>query len=145
MRLRVVAAGKLREAGLRSLVDDWAARCAARWPLRVEPVRNMAAVRATLADAAPPRVVLDERGAEPSTEELCAWLTAQADAGVREVSFFVADADGFSPPDRDAAERVLSLSRLTLAHRLALVVLVEQLYRCVALASGHPYHRRGRS
>jgi 23S rRNA (pseudouridine1915-N3)-methyltransferase len=42
---------------------------------------------------------------------------------------------------RARAQESWSLSRLTLPHALARVVLIEQLYRAVSLLDGHPYHR----
>ena len=44
-------------------------------------------------------------------------------------------------PERAKAERSLSLSKLTLPHRLARVVAAEQLYRAFTLLKGEPYHR----
>ena len=50
-------------------------------------------------------------------------------------------ADGLAERIRKGAAAVLSLSSFTFAHGLARVVLAEQLYRAVSLATGHPYHR----
>ena len=74
------------------------------------------------------------------TTFLARWLDTWRSGGVRQVSFYIGDADGFTAEDRDGAERLLALSRLTLPHRLARLILLEQLYRAATLLAGHPYH-----
>jgi len=61
-------------------------------------------------------------------------------AGV-DLAFLVGGADGFAPEVRARADLTLALSRLTLPHALARVVLVEQLYRAHSILAHHPYHR----
>ncbi|RTG95352.1 23S rRNA (pseudouridine(1915)-N(3))-methyltransferase RlmH, partial [Thermus scotoductus] len=53
----------------------------------------------------------------------------------------VGGAEGYSEGVREGADLLLSLSPLTLQHELALLVLMEQLYRILTLRAGHPYHR----
>ncbi|MCH7924604.1 MAG: 23S rRNA (pseudouridine(1915)-N(3))-methyltransferase RlmH, partial [Planctomycetes bacterium] len=52
---------------------------------------------------------------------------------------YIGGADGFSDKFRSSADRLLSLSKMTLPHELARVVLLEQLYRAFAIMAGHPY------
>jgi rRNA large subunit m3Psi methyltransferase RlmH len=54
--------------------------------------------------------------------------------------FAVGPADGFTEEARQAAALVLSLGKMTLAHELARIVLLEQLYRAFTILKGHPYH-----
>jgi 23S rRNA (pseudouridine1915-N3)-methyltransferase len=54
--------------------------------------------------------------------------------------FGVGAADGFTDQAIRAATLVLSLGKMTLAHELARVVLLEQLYRAFTILKGHPYH-----
>lgn len=54
--------------------------------------------------------------------------------------FAVGGADGFTDQARQSASLVLSLGNMTLAHELARVVLLEQLYRAFTILKGHPYH-----
>lgn len=49
--------------------------------------------------------------------------------------------EGLDPAVTKAAHKVLSLSKMTLPHRLARVVLMEQLYRAFTILRGEPYHR----
>jgi len=85
-------------------------------------------------------VILDERGDEPTSVELAkrvgAWLTRAQD-----VALVIGGSDGLSAAVRARAQETLALSRMTLAHRLARLVLLEQLYRALALGAGFPYHR----
>jgi 23S rRNA (pseudouridine1915-N3)-methyltransferase len=85
-------------------------------------------------------VALDERGSEPTSAELARRLRAWLEGG-RDVAFAVGGADGLSAAVLARAEERLSLSRMTLAHRLARLVLAEQLYRAFTILRGEPYHR----
>ncbi len=84
-------------------------------------------------------VALDEGGRERSTEELAAWLGERRQRGR---TVFVIGSDlGLDGSLKAAAHERLALSRLTLPHALARVVLLEQLYRACDLLAGGQYHR----
>lgn len=83
------------------------------------------------------RVVLDPAGEEWTSRQLASFLEK---AG-RDVAFFVGGAEGFSEEFRRSADRLLSISKLTLPHELARVVLAEQIYRAFTMLRGHPYPR----
>lgn len=85
-------------------------------------------------------IALDERGVQPSTRELAGWLSGWMEEGVSP-AFVIGGADGLDPGLKARAGRLLGLSRLTLPHALARVLLAEQLYRAACIIKGHPYHR----
>jgi 23S rRNA (pseudouridine1915-N3)-methyltransferase len=85
-------------------------------------------------------VALDERGREHTSPELARRLAAWLEGG-RDVALVIGGSDGLSEALLARAEERLSLSRLTLAHRLARLVLAEQLYRAFTILRGEPYHR----
>jgi len=85
-------------------------------------------------------VVLDEGGVEHDSAAFARRLAAWLEGG-RDVALALGGAGGLAEPVRSRAEERLSLSRLTLAHRLARLVLVEQLYRAFTILRGEPYHR----
>ena len=80
------------------------------------------------------------RGKQLSSEELAKFLGGYQDRNPLPLLFAVGAADGFTDQARQAATLVLSLGRMTLAHELARVVLLEQLYRAFTILKGHPYH-----
>ena len=137
MKLRISCVGKLKDRALVDWVEEYVKRSRRFFPIQIDWVRDMPALRAR---AAAPNVVLDERGRSLSTQGLADWLADHRDRGTREVSFQIGDAHGFSQADRDGADLVLALSSFTLPHRLAQVMLVEQLYRAGTVVFGHPYH-----
>lgn len=106
-----------------------------------ESIKTSEAVR--LLDKLPPGdrlVALDEHGREVTTRELADLMARWMTEG-RDVALAIGGADGLAPALLERAEIKLSLSRLTLPHALARVLLAEQLYRAVSLLNNHPYHR----
>lgn len=85
-------------------------------------------------------VALDERGDAWSTADLAARLRRWRDDG-EEVVFAIGGAEGHGPALRAAASAVWSLSKLTLPHALARILVIEQVYRAWSLLNNHPYHR----
>ena len=85
-------------------------------------------------------VLLDERGRQLDSKGLAGSLGDwQADG--RDVCFVIGGPDGVPDACRQRADFTWSLSKLTLPHGLARVLLAEQLYRAHSLQTGHPYHR----
>lgn len=85
-------------------------------------------------------VALDERG-QPLDTAAFARLLGEAQVRSHDLLFVVGGDDGLDAAVLTRADRVLSLSAMTLPHRLARVVLLEQLYRSFTLLKGEPYHR----
>jgi 23S rRNA (pseudouridine1915-N3)-methyltransferase len=86
-------------------------------------------------------VALDEHGRQVTTREL-ADLMARWMASGQDTCLVIGGADGLAPAILEKAESSLALSRLTLPHAFARVLLAEQLYRAVSLLNNHPYHRQ---
>jgi 23S rRNA (pseudouridine1915-N3)-methyltransferase len=139
---------------VRSACDDYLARLRAGLAValtEIEPAarrgRDSARAIATegrrLLDALAPAdhvVALDERGRELSTRELAGWLKQRMQQG-DDLAFVIGGADGLAPEVLARTQFTLALSRLTLPHALARVLLAEQLYRAHSILTGHPYHR----
>ncbi len=85
-------------------------------------------------------VVLDEKGDMPDTRRFADAIMS-SDRPV--TTFVIGGANGIDQSVIRMAASRLSLSRLTLPHALAKVVMAEQLYRVDSLIRGHPYHREG--
>jgi 23S rRNA (pseudouridine1915-N3)-methyltransferase len=85
-------------------------------------------------------VLLDETGTEWTSAQLAGQLKEWQKLG-SDLAFVIGGPDGVSTECAQRANHCLSLSRLTLPHGLARVLLVEQLYRAWTLLEGHPYHR----
>lgn len=85
-------------------------------------------------------LALDERGKAISTQGLSVLLAGWMRDGSHPV-FAIGGADGHSDAVRERADKLLSLSALTLPHGMVRVLLAEQLYRAWSILARHPYHR----
>lgn len=153
MRLRIVAVGKDRSGLYAPAVEEYAKRLSRHARFEVVEVpearRHAGTPRARDEEAEAllarldPRervVLLDERGDAPTSPELARRLERWL-AGGKDVALVIGGADGHGEAVRARADETLSLSRMTLAHRLARLVLVEQLYRAFTIVKGEPYHK----
>ena len=86
-------------------------------------------------------IALDERGKEHSSAAWAARIGALETRSVPEVSFLIGGANGHGEALRQKVDESWRLSRLTLPHELARLLLLEQLYRSETIRAGHPYHR----
>src|SRR6202041_90456 len=84
--------------------------------------------------------LMDSSGKELSSEEFARFLGEYQDRNPLPLVFAVGAADGFSEAAHSASQHIFSLGRMTLAHELARVVLLEQIYRAFTILKGHPYH-----
>jgi len=85
-------------------------------------------------------IALDECGQQYTSQELADRMREWRMDG-RDVAFVIGGADGLEARLKSEAAQVWALSRLTLPHGLARVLLAEQLYRAASIVQGHPYHR----
>jgi 23S rRNA (pseudouridine1915-N3)-methyltransferase len=153
VRIRVIAVGRDRSGLYAPAVEEYAKRLSRmiRFELVEVPEARKHAGRpgargeegeALLArlDVRERVVALDERGEERTSaafaERVGRWLSAGKD-----VALVIGGSDGLADAVLARASERLSLSRMTLAHRLARLVLVEQLYRAMTILRGEPYHK----
>lgn len=87
------------------------------------------------------RVALDERGHEFTSIAFAAKIQEWRGLVHSRIALLIGGADGHDAIVRESSQLVWSLSQLTLQHELALVVLLEQLYRAHAILNHTPYHR----
>lgn len=146
MRFRVIVAGKPALPYAKAAVEEYLKRLTRHGSYKLVIVKagDKDSVSRRLLEASEGcyRVAVDERGERPSTRDLSRKMIEMEMAGeVRTIAFLIGAADGHSDELRSASGMTLSLSSMTMQHELALVVLLEQLYRLAGIKSGSPYHR----
>ena len=83
---------------------------------------------------------LDERGEEFTSHEFAGFLNAIMESGGREVVFVIGGAMGLDEQVTVRANKVIAMSRWTLTHEMARLVLLEQIYRAFTIIKGKTYH-----
>lgn len=152
MRIHILCVGKRPRDWVGGATNDYLKRLTGHLDITVRDVPPMThssrktqcdkeAVRLTkICPSGAFKIALDERGQQWSTKELSAnldrWRSEYSD-----VACFIGGAQGLAESLVGSADHKWSLSRLTLPHQLARVVLIEQLYRAWTVLKNHPYHR----
>ena len=141
MKVSIIACGRLKDRHWLAAEADYCQRLVPYCQLQVHQVKD----ERVLLSAIPKRgrlYALDERGDLVSSRDLADILAEEEQrGGGAPVVFAIGGADGHSDAVRERAVRQLSFGRITIGHRLARVVLLEQLYRSFRIIRGHPYHR----
>ena len=157
MRLRLIWVGKTKNEHVRALVGDYLQRLGRFVRCEVTELRESAgggderavveeeSKRITGALAARSdgvTVLLDVEGrASWSSQELAAQFERWQLEGKKEIAFVIGGHLGVAAELKAKADVNWSLSRLTLTHEMARVVLVEQLYRAYTIMHGLPYQK----
>jgi len=146
MQIRLIIAGKPALAYAKTGVEEYLKRLSrfGGYEMVVIKAGSREDVSARLLERSTGcfRIAMDERGEALTTRKFTDRLEALERRGeIKAVAFLIGASDGHTPELRDACDLVLSLSSLTMQHELALLVLLEQLYRVASLRAGMPYHR----
>jgi 23S rRNA (pseudouridine1915-N3)-methyltransferase len=144
VKLRIAWFGKTKEPAIQLLTDEYLKRLSRYADVQGMALKDESALLKLCGrEARPVRhtlVLLDSRGKQLSSEEFAAYLAHYPDRNPLPLLFAVGPANGFTAETRQEANLLLSLGKMTLAHELARVVLLEQLYRAFTILKGHPYH-----
>jgi len=162
LKIKIAWIGKTKEPALQALTQDYLQRISRYVAVEGIALRDEAALLEISGRASSARssagnsssakhrraaggvkstlVLMDARGKEFSSEQFAQFLGDYQDRNPLPLLFAVGAADGFSEETRAAAQFTISLGKMTLAHELARVVLLEQVYRAFTILKGHPYH-----
>jgi len=152
MRFRVIWPGKTKDGRLKALIDDYSDRLAHFVRCELVEVREQSrndkagidkeSIR--ISDALRPgalTVLLDPAGVEWTSHELADQVRRWESTGIKEVAFVLGGPRGLSQELSSRADKKWSLSRLTLTHEMARVLLFEQLYRAYTIVHNLPYQK----
>jgi len=143
MKLHVLTVGEPKLAYAKQGWQEYLGRLQHYHQVRVTHVADKRAYDAdyllqTAGNAYKVALVID--GQQLSSPELAIFLEKRGLEG-REVCFLVGGPEGLPQQVIDKADFAWSLSKLTLPHDLAMVVLLETLYRASTISAGQPYHK----
>jgi len=136
----VLCSGKLKQRPLRELADEYERRIRRVARIEEREVQTDDALAKNVPEGAH-LVALEVDGRELSSEALARQIEAWASTGKGDICFLIGGAEGLPKELSERAAFRLSLSRLTLPHRLARVLLLEQIYRSLTILRGEPYAR----
>lgn len=140
MKIVVVAVGKVKEPGLRAALDDYFARIRRYAPFDEREVKSDRDLAAAVPKDAHV-VALEVRGKAHSSEDFARRLEQWTRTNKGVVAFLIGGAEGIPAAISSKADELLSLSTMTLPHRVARLVLAEQIYRAFTILRGEPYAR----
>jgi 23S rRNA (pseudouridine1915-N3)-methyltransferase len=152
MRFRIIWTGKTRDTRLRALIADYLDRLSHFVRYELVELKELGRYDKAGIDKETKRisdalrsdaitVLLDPEGVEWTSQQLAAQVASWESGGIKEVAFVVGGPHGFSPDFVSRADKRWCLSRLTLTHEMARVLLIEQLYRAYTIVHGLPYQK----
>jgi 23S rRNA (pseudouridine1915-N3)-methyltransferase len=142
MKLHIITIGQPKLDYAQSGWQEYAARLKHYHQLRVTHVPDKQNDAKHLLEAAGSAytVALEVTGQQFSSSGLASFLEKQALTG-REVAFIIGGPTGLPSEVLQTADLYWSLSQLTFPHDLAMLILLEALYRASTINAGHPYHK----
>jgi len=142
VKLTVAVVGRLKETYLAQAEDEYRKRLRPYCTLAVQEAKDEAALLAAL-PAGAHIYAFDERGEALTSQAFAHDILGheQLHGGGAPVVFAIGGPDGHGDALRARARRLLAFGRMTIAHRLVRILVLEQLYRAFKILRGEPYHR----
>lgn len=139
MKLRVVWVGKTKNPHIAKLTADYADRIKHFLPLQIAEIKEQMILSSL--DTSDRVVVLDPKGKPWTSEQVAKFLQQHMTSDPRRLTFVIGDFAGLPPEIKNRADVHWSLSPLTFTHELARVLVLEQIYRALAIIHHLPYSK----
>ena len=153
MKVRVIWVGKTRDPGLSKLAAEFGARIRRFLPLEITEMKDpkasdearqvQAEAKGILAgiDRSDRVIVLDAKGKVWNSSQLAAFVGKHLREDPRHLTFVIGSYLGLEESVKKRADLTWSLSPLTFTHEMTRVIVLEQVYRALAILNNHPYAR----
>ncbi len=159
MKIRIIGVGKLKEKYLKEGTEEYIKRISAYADVEVievedEPIpKHPSLAQEVMVKAKEGRRVLDQvkqsdfmilldvAGTELDSVDLSKYIEKQMIDGHSTIDFVLGGSLGNSEDVLERADYRLSMSRMTMPHQLARLVLLEQIYRSFKIMKGETYHK----
>lgn len=145
--IHLIVVGKLKDTHLEAIEADYLKRIT-NPHLEIHELKASAENKTAEGDAILKKVkdlggghcvAMSEWGKRFTSVAFAEWSREHLERSSK-IILIIAGAEGFSSEVLALCQERLSLSELTFPHKLARILLVEQLYRAQTIRSGHPYH-----
>lgn len=140
MNINIIAVGKIREKYISLGIDEFMKRLAPYSPVKVIEVDSEDKILSRI-KGNPYIIVLEINGKSLSSEEFAEKLREISLSGVNEAVFIIGGAEGLPQEVKNAANLLLSFSKMTFPHQLMRLILLEQIYRAFRILNREPYHK----
>ena len=151
MKIIIVAHGKIKKGPERELISDYVTRFNKQFnndfltSLEILESNEFEGIFNTkvsqMLDGKETMVLLDKRGEHLDSEGFAKLLNKFSENGINQIFFIVGGPEGFPKLLTLKARKVLALSKMVFPHKIARLILVEQLYRAKCIINRHPYHK----
>jgi 23S rRNA (pseudouridine1915-N3)-methyltransferase len=149
-QIHLIVVGKLKDPHLEAVENDYLKRInnpelvihelkASSENKEIEGQVILKKIRDLALGSASHVVAITEWGKCRASAPFAEWTRQLLERQVK-VILLISGAEGFSEEVLTNCQERISLSELTFPHKLARILLVEQLYRAQTIRTGHPYH-----
>lgn len=139
LNVKIVCVGTLREQFLRDAVKEYEKRLQAYCKLTTVELKDDKGLAAALSGKCF-KIALCVEGKQISSEELSELVQKGSVLGQSNIALVIGGADGLPEEIKQMCDFRLSFSKMTFPHQLMRVILLEQIYRALNIASGGHYH-----
>ena len=146
--MNLVVVGKFKDKNLENLENNYLKRITAP-KLNIHEVKARAENKESEAlevlkkisslSQKPYIILLTEFGESFHSPDFSKWLFSKLEDS-KDIFFVICGAEGPSERLKKESQSQLSLGKMTMPHKLARVILVEQIYRAQTIHNRHPYH-----
>ena len=151
MKITIVAHGKIKKGPEREIISDYVTRFNKQFnndfltSLEILESNEFEGIYNTkvsqMLDGKETIVLLDKNGEHLDSEGFAKLLNSFSEKGINQIFFIVGGSEGFPKLLTSKARKVLAVSKMVFPHKIARLILVEQLYRAKCIINRHPYHK----